>query len=167
MESSTPSRPAIELQPVTSSNTGADNEASSRQINEQNPTGLRFILLTIGLILSIFLAALDSSILATAVPRITDKFGTVKDVGWYSSAYVITNAAFQSSWGRGYKFFPLMWTFIAAVTTFELGNTISALAQNSATLILGRFVAGIGCGGVMTGCFIIIALSVKPQQRAS
>lgn len=68
--------------------------------SEEYPTGLRFVLITVGLILSIFLAALDSSIISTAIPKITDNFGAVQDVGWYGSAYAITNAAFQSCWGK-------------------------------------------------------------------
>jgi len=67
---------------------------------EQYPTGLRFVLITVGLILSIFLAALDTTIISTAIPKITDHFGAVQDVGWYGSAYAITNAAFQSCWGK-------------------------------------------------------------------
>ena len=50
---------------------------------------------------------------------------------------------------------------------FELGNIICALSQTSATLIVGRIVAGAGGGGVMTGCFIIIAFTVKPKYRAA
>lgn len=80
---------------------GRQEAASHQQEQEQYyPTGLRFILLTIGLIFTIFLSALDQSIISTAIPRITDQFGTVKDVGWYGSAYTITNAAFQSTWGK-------------------------------------------------------------------
>ena len=107
MEASTPPSLAIELQPTANANT--DNEASSRQPTEQYPAGFRFVILTIGLILSIFLAALDSSILATAIPRITDQFGTVKDVGWYSTAYWIANAAFQSTWGRAVSLGIKLW----------------------------------------------------------
>lgn len=79
---------------------------------EEYPTGFRFVLITVGLILSIFLAALDSSIISTAIPKITDHFGAVQDVGWYGSAYAITNAAFQSCWGKAvslthvHPFFP-------------------------------------------------------------
>ena len=47
----------------------------------------------------------------------------------------------------------------------ELGNAICATARSSATLILGRVVAGLGGGGVVTGAFIIIAFSAKPQYR--
>jgi MFS transporter, DHA2 family, glioxin efflux transporter len=64
------------------------------------PTGIRFVLLTLGLIFTVFLSALDTSILSTAIPAITDEFGTVKDVGWYGAAYTITNAAFISTWGK-------------------------------------------------------------------
>lgn len=57
--------------------------------------------------------------------------------------------------------------FLFAIAVFEAGNVISATANSSATLILGRIVAGAGGGGVMTGSFIIIALSAKPQYRAA
>ncbi|KIW41851.1 uncharacterized protein PV06_05456 [Exophiala oligosperma] len=134
---------------------------------QEYPTGFHFILLTIGLILSIFLAALDQSIISTAIPRITDHFGTVKDVGWYGSAYSITNAAFQSTWGKAYKHFPLKPTFLLIIGVFELGNVISASARSSSMLIVGRIIAGTGGGGVMTGSFIIIALSTKPEYRAA
>ena len=89
---------AVELQPKSNVNT--EPETSLPPLADQYPSGLRFVLLTVGLILSIFLSALDQSIIATAIPRITDQFGTVKDVGWYGSGYAITNAAFQSTWGK-------------------------------------------------------------------
>jgi MFS transporter, DHA2 family, glioxin efflux transporter len=92
--------PGFELQ-QTSQSVECEAAAAPPQPPEQSyPTGLRFVLLTLGLIFTIFLSALDTSIISTAIPRITDQFGTVKDVGWYGSAYTITNAAFQSSWGR-------------------------------------------------------------------
>jgi hypothetical protein len=89
----------VELRQVSSGNAHGGQAVAEQPVDEY-PTGLRFVLLTLGLILSIFLAALDSSIISTAIPRITDQFGTVKDVGWYGSAYSITNAAFQSTWGK-------------------------------------------------------------------
>lgn len=67
---------------------------------EDYPNGLRFVLITVALILSIFLSALDATIISTAIPKITDQFGAVQDVGWYGSAYAITNASFQSCWGK-------------------------------------------------------------------
>ncbi|OCT49414.1 putative HC-toxin efflux carrier TOXA [Cladophialophora carrionii] len=157
-----------ELQQISRTNDDENRQESVLPQQEQHhPTGLRFVLLTTGLIFTIFLSALDTSIISTAIPRITDQFGTVKDVGWYGSAYTITNAAFQSTWGKAYKSFPLKRVFLLTVFIFELGNTICAVAPSSSILILGRIVAGMGGGGAMTGAFITIAISVKPQYRAA
>lgn len=135
MESATHTNSAIELQPTTETN--AENEAAPQPPTEQYPAGFRFLVLTVGLILSIFLAALDSSILATAIPRITDQFGTVKDVGWYSTGYWITNAAFQSTWGRAvscdrdehlqYRARVANFTIACSINSFLLSGPISFL----------------------------------------
>ncbi|OAL18357.1 hypothetical protein AYO22_10773 [Fonsecaea multimorphosa] len=169
----------LELQhPTTTADEGqhTTDPPLQQQRDHDYPTGLRFVLLTIGLVFTIFLSALDTSIISTAIPRITDQFGTVKDVGWYGSAYTITNAAFQSTWGKAlislrtgeqYKYFPFKWTFLLTVFIFELGNVICAVAPDSSVLILGRVIAGMGGGGAMAGAFIIIAFSAKPQYRAA
>lgn len=54
-----------------------------------------------------------------------------------------------------------------SILVFEIGNVISATAPNSEVLILGRTVAGMGGGGVMTGAFISIALTAGPDLRAA
>ncbi|PSN73965.1 midasin [Corynespora cassiicola Philippines] len=131
------------------------------------PKNIRLALITIGLILSIFLAALDSTILATAIPSITSQFGSISNIAWYGSSYVITNTAFQSAWGKAYNYFSIKRTFLAAIAVFELGNVISAVSSRSEILILGRCVAGMGGGGVMTGSFLGIALSVRDEWRAA
>lgn len=64
------------------------------------------------------------TIVATAIPRITDQFHSLDQVGWYGSAFFLTLATFQSTWGKAYKFFPLKTTFLAAVVVFELGSLI-------------------------------------------
>ena len=133
----------------------------------QYPRGVRLILITIGLVLSIFLAALDSTIIATAIPSITTQFGSISDIAWYGSSYSITNTAFQSAWGKAYQYFNLKATFLCAIAVFELGNIICATAPSSEMLIFGRIVAGMGGGGVMTGSFIIIAMTAGPEYRAA
>ena len=134
---------------------------------QQHPRGIRLVLITIGLILSIFITALDSTIIATAIPSITTQFGSISNIAWYGSSYSITNAAFQSPWGKAYQYFSLKATFLCAILVFEVGNVICASAPSSEVLILGRVVAGMGGGGVMTGCFIIIALTAGPKYRAA
>lgn len=134
---------------------------------QQYPRGIRLVLITVGLILSIFIAALDSTIIATAIPSITTQFGSILNIAWYGSSYSITNAAFQSPWGKAYQYFPLRTAFLCAILVFELGNVICASAPTSEVLIFGRVVAGMGGGGVMTGAFIIIALTAGPKYRAA
>ncbi|KAH1521084.1 hypothetical protein KXW39_006112 [Aspergillus fumigatus] len=86
-------------------------------------------------------------------------------VGWYASAFFLTIASFQSTWGKGYKYFPLKTTFLGAISTFEIGSLICAVAQNSTTLIVGRAVAGMGAAGIASGAYTIIAFLAPPRQR--
>jgi hypothetical protein len=138
---------SVELQ-TTPHDDSHEEPSRAAQPDQTYPTGARFMLLTLGIVFTIFLSALDTSIISTAIPKITDEFGTVKDVAWYGSAYTITNAAFQSTWGKAYKYFPLKRVFLLTVFIFELGNTICAAAPNSSVLILGRIIAGMGGGGM-------------------
>lgn len=71
------------------------------------PSGLKMFSIMLGVVLTMFLVALDMTIVATAIPRITDQFKSLDDVGWYGSAFFLTVAAFQATWGKGYKYFPL------------------------------------------------------------
>ena len=68
--------------------------------------------------------SLDMTIVATAIPKITDEFHGLDLVGWYGSAFFLTVGAFQSTWGKGYKYFPLKIKFLIAIFIFELGSLI-------------------------------------------
>lgn len=73
------------------------------------PKSLRFWLIMLSNFLAIFLVALDRTIIATAIPRITDDFRSLGDIGWYGSAYMLTTAASQLLFGRIYKFYDIKW----------------------------------------------------------
>jgi MFS family permease len=133
----------------------------------QYPSGIRLVLITTGLILSIFIAALDSTIISTAIPAITSDFGSITNIAWYGSAYIVNQAAFQPLWGRAYHYFPLKTTFLLSILVFEIGNVISATAPSSQVLIFGRVMAGMGSGGIFSGAFISIALTAGPDHRAA
>jgi len=68
------------------------------------PTGMKLRLISLALCLSVFLMALDNTIIATAIPKITDQFHSLPDVGWYGSAYLLTTASFQLLFGKFYTF---------------------------------------------------------------
>jgi MFS family permease len=129
------------------------------------PHSSRLVFILIALILSVFLVSLDRTIIATAIPRITSEFDSLSQVGWYGSAFFLTLASFQSTWGKAYTHFPMKPAFILSIFIFELGSLISAVAQNSPTLIIGRAISGCGGAGILAGAYILIALSGPPKRR--
>ncbi|KUJ18298.1 MFS general substrate transporter [Mollisia scopiformis] len=131
------------------------------------PAGFRLAAIVVALLLSIFLVSLDMTIVATAIPKITDEFHGLDLVGWYGSAFFLTVGAFQSVWGKGYKYFPLKITFLISIFIFELGSLICGVAPNSTALIVGRAIAGLGGAGIASGAYTIIAFTAQPSQRAA
>ncbi|KZT52970.1 MFS multidrug transporter-like protein [Calocera cornea HHB12733] len=129
------------------------------------PSGFKLLAIVAALVLSIFLAALDMTIVATAIPRITDEFGSLADVGWYGSAFFLTLASFQSTWGKAYKYFPLKPAFLLAIAVFELGSLLCAVAPSSTAFIVGRAIAGLGASGISSGVYTIIAFAAPPAKR--
>lgn len=64
------------------------------------PHGLKLALVTLSLCLAVLLVALDNTIIATAIPKITDQFNSLGDVGWYGSSYLLTTCALQLFFGK-------------------------------------------------------------------
>ncbi|KAI0435857.1 MFS general substrate transporter [Xylaria telfairii] len=131
------------------------------------PTRASFYLavVVICLQLSTFCVALDNTIIATAIPRITDEFHALDDVGWYGSAYLLTISAFQLFFGRWYSIFNIKWSFLGTLFIFEVGSLICALAPTSTALIVGRAISGVGSSGVFSGALIILAFSTPLEKR--
>ncbi|KAJ7021451.1 DHA14-like major facilitator [Mycena alexandri] len=129
------------------------------------PEGLKLSLITLALCLAVFLVALDNTIIATAIPKITDQFKSLDDVGWYGSAYLLTTAAFQLLFGRFYSFLSIKWVFVTAISIFELGSLLCGVAPNSTALIVGRAIAGLGSAGIFSGALIIVANTVPLGKR--
>lgn len=73
------------------------------------PKSPRFWLTLLCNFLALFLVALDRTIIATAVPRISDEFKSLGDIGWYGSSYMLTTACAQLLFGRIYKFYDMKW----------------------------------------------------------
>ncbi|CAK7563296.1 MAG: hypothetical protein SEPTF4163_001160 [Sporothrix epigloea] len=138
---------------------------ATREDGTEYPKGMRLAIIMLALCLAVFLMALDNSIIATAIPKITDQFHSLDDIGWYASAYLLTTAALQLMYGKFYTFFSIKWVFIGAICMFEVGSLICGLAQNSVTLIIGRAVAGLGGAGIFSGALVILAYSVALDTR--
>ncbi|KAJ7642221.1 DHA14-like major facilitator [Roridomyces roridus] len=127
--------------------------------------GVKFVLLVFALCLSVFILSLDNTIIATAIPHITDQFHSLEDVGWYGSSYLLSNACTQLLYGKIYTFLPTKWVYVFALTLFEAGSLICAIAPSSAILIIGRAIAGLGSAGVFTGAIVIIANTVTLEKQ--
>ncbi|KAJ7136303.1 major facilitator superfamily transporter [Mycena crocata] len=141
--------------------------ASSSPVPDEDhfPHGVKLALLTMALSLSVFLVAIDNTILATAIPKITDQFQSLDDVGWYGSSYLLTTAATQLLFGKFYTFLPVKWVYIAAIAVFEIGSAICGAAPNSNALIIGRAIAGLGSSGIFSGAMVIVANTVPLANR--
>lgn len=73
------------------------------------PKSLMFWLTLLCNFMALFLVALDRTIIATAVPSISDEFNALGDIGWYGSAYMLTTSCAQLVYGRIYKFYDMKW----------------------------------------------------------
>ncbi|KAH6883832.1 major facilitator superfamily domain-containing protein [Thelonectria olida] len=131
----------------------------------KNLSGWKLALVMTGLCLAVFCMALDNTIIATAIPRITDEFRALDDLGWYGSAYLLTTCSFQLFFGKLYSYYSVKWVFLAAIGFFELGSLVCGAAPTSTALIIGRAIAGIGSAGIFSGAILIIVLSVPMRQR--
>ncbi|KEF54120.1 uncharacterized protein A1O9_09915 [Exophiala aquamarina CBS 119918] len=129
------------------------------------PSGFRFTMVIAALVLTTFLVALDNTIIATAIPKITDEFQGIDKVSWYGSAFFMTFGGFQSTWGKFFKYFPLKTYYIVAIAIFEIGSLVCAVAKGPDTFIVGRAIAGFGGAGMATGAFTVIGFGAEPKKR--
>ncbi|KAI0401756.1 putative gliotoxin efflux pump [Xylaria palmicola] len=143
--------------------TASDDDVTAAR-NLEYPLGWRLRVVYASTLLTMFLVALDLTIVATAIPKITQEFESLDYVGWYGSAFFLTLAVFQSPWGKIYKYCPIKLAYAASVFVFELGSLICGVSRNSQTLIAGRVITGVGGAGVTIGTYIIIAYLAPPEK---
>lgn len=115
--------------------------------------------------IGMFLVALDKLIITTATPAITNEFHAASDVGWYGTAYLLTNCATILLFGKLYTFLNIKATFLSAVLLFEVGSAVCGAAPNSIAFIIGRAIAGLGAGGIQEGVLVIIVCAIPLSKR--
>lgn len=129
------------------------------------PRTLKFWTVPVGMYLAMFLVALDRLIIATPLATITNEFGSIQDIGWYGSAYMLTNACFLPVFGRIYNLYSTKWVFIASVFVFEAGSALCGAAPTSPAFIVGRAIAGAGAAGIWAGSSMILIALVPLRKR--
>ncbi|OJD19720.1 hypothetical protein AJ78_00343 [Emergomyces pasteurianus Ep9510] len=121
--------------------------------------------LILGLMLAMFVVALDNTIIATAIPKLTAEFVALLDVGWYGSIYILCTVALQPTFGKIYSFWDTKYTFLTAIFIFEVGSVICAAATSSNMFIVGRAISGCGAAGVFSGVMTIVGYAARVEQR--
>src|SRR6185437_2032679 len=128
--------------------------------------GRRRILIIIGaLMCGMLLAALDQTIVSTALPTIVGDLQGGSHIAWVITAYLLATTVSTPLWGKlgdqyGRKFF-----FQAAIVIFLAGSVLAGLSQSMFELIAFRAVQGLGAGGLMVGAQAIVGDIVSPRER--
>ncbi len=118
-----------------------------------------------GLMVAMFLAALDQTIVAIALPTIGRQFHDMSNLSWVVTAYLLSGTAVAPVFGTLSDIFGRRVMIVIALGIFVLGSVLCALAPNLLTLILARFLQGIGGGGLIPVVQTIIADAISPKER--
>lgn len=119
----------------------------------------------ISLMLSMFLAALDQTIVATALPTIGRQFGDASNLSWIITAYLLASTAVAPVFGSLSDIYGRRATIIAALSLFMAGSVACALAPNITVLIIARGLQGLGGGGILPIVQTVISDVVAPRDR--
>lgn len=121
--------------------------------------------IVLGIMLAMFLGALDQTIVATALPTIGRHFDNLADLSWVVTAYLLTGTAVTPLYGKLSDIHGRRVTMLTAILLFVAGSAACALAPSMTALILARALQGLGGGGLMALSQTIIADIVSPRER--
>jgi EmrB/QacA subfamily drug resistance transporter len=125
----------------------------------------RFRLVLAALLLGMLLAALDQTIVSTALPTITGELGGLEHVSWVVTAYLLTSTVSALLYGKLGDLIGRKLIFEVAIVIFLVGSALCGLSQSMTELILFRGLQGLGGGGLIVTSQAIIADVVSPRER--
>src|SRR5438309_4767519 len=136
----------------------------------RKPPGYRF---TIGRVLAIYsgimvtllLAALDQTIVATALPRVVSELGGITQYPWVFTAHTLASPVTVPLYGKLGDVYGRKPLFIFAIIVFLVGSALCGLAQNMTELVLFRGVQGLGAGGLFPLALAVVGSIVPPRDR--
>lgn len=118
-----------------------------------------------GLMAGMLLAALDQTIVSTALPTIVGDLGGLDHLSWVVTAYLLTTTASTPLYGKLSDIYGRRLMFQSAIVIFVFGSILCGLSQDMLQLIVFRGIQGIGAGGLMAMAFAIIGDIVSPRER--
>jgi len=154
-------------------NNDLDNERSTdTQVEDAEPepfprdvTGWKWFLASMAILSSIFLYALDNTIVASIQPIIVTRFDSIEKLPWLSVAFLLAATATNMVWGQLYGQFNSKWLYVLNVFLFEVGSAICGAAPNMDVLIVGRAICGLSGSGLYVGVMTLIAVSTTMAER--
>ena len=123
-------------------------------------------LIVLGVMLSIFLAAMESTVVSTAMPRVVASLGGLEMYSWVFSGFLLTSTVTMPLWGRLSDLLGRRRVFLGGLTLFLAGSALSGLAQTMTQLIAFRMLQGLGAGSLMTIGMTIIGELFRLERRA-
>ena len=118
-----------------------------------------------GLLLGMLLAALDQTIVATALPQIVSDLGGLRHIAWVTTAYLLMSTVSTPLYGKLGDIFGRKHLFQTAIVIFLIGSVLSGLSQTMTELIIFRGIQGLGAGGLMVLAMAIVADVIPPRDR--
>jgi MFS family permease len=125
----------------------------------------RTLIVFFGLMLGMLLAALDQTIVSTALPRIVEDLGGFQHYSWVFSAYMLGATVTVPLYGKLSDIYGRRPLFLLGITLFSAGSVISGLAISMEMLIIGRAVQGLGAGGLIPLAVVAIGDIIPPRRR--
>ncbi len=129
--------------------------------------GTLFKLVVPPIVLPVFLAAADSTVVATALPAIAAEFGQVERLSWVVVANLIASTVAAPGYGRLADLFGRRRMMLVSLALFMLASLLCALAPTLDALLTARVLQGLGGGGLMTLAQALIGENVPPRERGS
>jgi len=126
----------------------------------------RIILVTVGIMFSLFLASMESTVVATAMPTIVGQLGGLDHYSWVFSAYMLASTTAVPLYGKLSDIYGRRQVYVIAMALFLTGSIVSGLANSMTQLILARALQGLGAGGIMPLAFILIGEMFTLKERA-
>jgi len=142
-------------------------EMSNENINEKHKehTHREIMIIMGGLMTGLLLAALDQTIVSTALKNIVEEFNGLNHYTWVVTAYLLTSTAATPLYGKISDLYGRRPVFQFAIVIFLLGSILAGASQNMTQLIATRALQGLGAGGLMALTFVIIGDIVPPRDR--
>lgn len=125
----------------------------------------QWFLAIVGLLASLLLYALDTTIVATIQPAIVTDFGRVDLVPWLAAAFALASAASTLPWSKAYGTFSAKKLFVGGTTLFMASSALCGAAPNINAFIVGRALLGIGGTGMYLGIMTILSVNTSEVER--